>query len=187
MRLGIVVSTGRPGRASKPIADWFLDRARALGAFEAELLDLKDFDLPLFDEASHPARGQYEGAHTKRWSEAVARCDAFVFVTAEYNHGPPSPLLNAIAYLAREWAYKPLGFVSYGGTSGGLRSVQVLKQMVVALKMMPIPEAVVVHMVAQMIDREQGRFVAGELQEKAVAPLLDELARWTRAMAALRS
>lgn len=186
MRLGIVVSTVRPGRASKPIADWFLERARAHGAFEAELLDLKDFDLPLFDEPAHPVLGRYEGAHTKRWSEAVARCDAFVFVTAEYNHGPPSPLLNAIAYVAKEWAYKPLGFLSYGGTSGGLRAVQVLKQMVVALKMMPIPEAVVVHQVGPLIDRESMRFLAGESHEAAVAPMLDELARWTKAMAALR-
>ena len=78
--------------------------------------------------------------------------DAFVFVTPEYNYAPPPALVNALNYLSREWNYAPVGFVSYGGISGGLRSVQVAKQIVTTLKMMPIPEGVPMPMVFQNLD-----------------------------------
>src|SRR4051794_37691276 len=114
----IVVST-RPGRAGLPVAQWFHDYARQHGKFAAELVDLAEVDLPLFDEPSHPRLRHYQHDHTRQWSARVARADAFVFVTPEYNHATPPSLVNAIDYLVHEWAYKPVGFVSYGGVSGG--------------------------------------------------------------------
>src|SRR6185295_5597150 len=89
------------------------------GKLDAELVDLRDYALPLFDEPKHPRFGQYEHEHTKRWSAKVKEADAFVFVTAEYNYGMPPSLLNALTYLSAEWAYKAAAFVSYGGVSGG--------------------------------------------------------------------
>ena len=110
--------------------------------------------------------------------------DAFVIVTPEYNHGSPPALGNALDYLVSEWAYKPAAFVAYGGQSGGLRSVQMTKLVLTALKMMPIPESVVIAAVTQHV--RDGVFHADEAHAKASHALLDELARWSTALATLR-
>ncbi len=183
--LHVVVVSTRDGRAGLPIAQWALERARAHGAFAAELVDLRDFALPLFDESRHPRLGQYERAHTRRWSAKVSEADAFVFVTPEYNYGAPPSLLNAIDYLAREWHYKPAGFVSYGGASGGTRAVQMAKQVVTTMRMMPLPEAVAIPFFTKLLDAE-GRFAGEKGFDDAAKVMLDELARWTGALAALR-
>src|SRR6476660_7040656 len=111
------------------IGRWLVERVQAHGKFELGLADLKEIALPMLDEPKHPRLRQYQHAHTKAWSARVDAADAFVFVTPEYNFGMPPALLNAIDYVLHEWAYKPAGFVSYGGISGGTRSVQMSKQM----------------------------------------------------------
>jgi NAD(P)H-dependent FMN reductase len=110
-----------------PIGQWVRDRAVAHGGFEVELVDLAEINLPFLDEPGHPRLGQYTKPHTKDWSARVDAADAFVFVTPEYNYGMPGSLKNAIDYLHREWAYKPVGFVSYGGIAAGTRAVQMTK------------------------------------------------------------
>lgn len=100
-----------------------------------------------------------------------------MFVTPEYNFGPPPSLVNALDYLVKEWAYKPVGFVSYGGVSAGLRSVQMTKQIVSALKMVPMVEAVAIPFFSRHLDAETGGFDPGEVQEKAARVMLDELVR----------
>ena len=185
MKLQIVYASTREGREGSPIASWVMERAQAHGKFELELVDLRTVNLPLFDEPQHPRLRQYKNAHTKAWSAIVAAADAFVFVTPEYNYGMPPALLNAIDYLSAEWAYKPGAVVSYGGISGGTRSAQMTKQMLPSVKMMPIPEGVSIPFFRNMINAE-GQFVAGEMQEKAITPMLDELARWTGALGTLR-
>ena len=101
--LTIVIASTRPGRAGLPIAQWFIARARDHGGFDVVVADLAELRLPLLDEPSHPRLRQYTHQHTKDWSATVERSDAFVFVTAEYNHGYPAPLKNAIDYLHFEW------------------------------------------------------------------------------------
>ncbi len=110
--------------------------------------------------------------------------DAFVFVTPEYNFAVAAPLVNALDYLSREWAYKPVGFVSYGGVSGGTRGAQMAKQIVVALRMMPVPESVTIPFVSKLM--KDGVFDGGEVQTKAGKAMLDELARWAGALESLR-
>ena len=129
MKLQVIFASTREGRQGFPIAEWVVERARAHGKFEPELVDLREVNLPLFDEPQHPRLRQYQHAHTKAWSAIVAAADAFVFVTPEYNYGMPPALLNAIDYLSAEWAYKPAAIVSYGGVSGGTRSAQMTKLM----------------------------------------------------------
>ena len=185
-QLGIVISSVREGRAGLAIAEWFIQRARAHGGFDPTLIDLKKVGLPLLEEPHHPRLQKYTQDTTKAWSATVKGLDAFVFVTAEYNYSTPPALLNALDHLYVEWNYKAAGFVSYGGISGGLRSVQMLKQTVAALKMVPIVEAVALSFFTQQVDKESGAFTGTDAHEKAASVMLDELLRWNSALATLR-
>ena len=108
-------------------------------------------------------------------------------MTPEHNFSTPPSLVNALAYLSQEWAYTPVGFVSDGGVSAGTRSVQMAKQTVAALKMVPFTEAVAIPFFAKFLDATTGVFAPDETQRAAAATLLNELLRWTSALAALRS
>ena len=142
--LSVIICSTRPGRVGPKVAHWFVERARQHAKFDVETVDLKELSLPVFDEPHHPRLKKYEHDHTRSWSRAVEASDAFVFVTPEYNFGMPPSLLNAIDFLFHEWAYKPAAFVSYGGASGGVRSVQMAKQMLGPLKVVSIPESVAI-------------------------------------------
>jgi NAD(P)H-dependent FMN reductase len=183
-KLSVIIGSTRPGRVGLPIGQWFFERAEAHGKFDVQLVDLQEQGLPLLDEPKHPRFSQYEHEHTKRWSEIVKGSDAFVFVTPEYNHSPPPALLNAIDYLYHEWTYKPAGFVSYGGISGGIRAVQALKLTLSGIKVVPIPEAVNIPFFSQLMEAHV--FKGSEALEKSAVTMLDELLRWTDAMRALR-
>jgi NAD(P)H-dependent FMN reductase len=182
--LKVVTVSTRTGRAGPPVAAWFLEYARKHGSFDVEHVDLADVALPLLDEPEHPRFRRYQREHTKRWAAIVDAADAFVFVTPEYDYGMPATLLNALHYLAHEWFYKAVGFVSYGGASGGMRSVQMAKLVITSLRMMPLPEAVAVPFFAKQIDA--GVFRAEKAQEDSAKLMLDELRRWTDALAVLR-
>lgn len=181
----IVVST-RPSRKGPKIAEWFHAAAVRHDKFDCALVDLADFALPVFDEPEHPRKGDYRHRHTRRWAESVAAADAFAFVTPEYNHAAPPSLVNALTFLVREWEYKPVGLVSYGGQSGGLRSAQSVKPLLTTLKMMPIPEGVAIPAFSQHMT-EDGSFEPAESIGMAVAPMLDELFRWAGALRVLRA
>ncbi len=183
--LMIIIASTRPGRVGLPVAQWFERRARTHGGFAIDLVDLAALNLPFMDEPNHPRLRQYTHQHTKDWSARVAAADAFVFVMPEYNYGFNAPLKNAIDYLQHEWAYKPVGFVSYGGISAGTRAVQMIKQVVTTLKMTPLFEAVSIPFVQQFID-EQGEVEANEIMEIAATALLDELQRMETALRPLR-
>lgn len=184
MNLGVIVASVREGRAGKPVGDWFVERAGAHGAFEVALLDLKTWDLPMLSEPNHPRLKKYTQEKTKQWSAAVDACDAFVIVTPEYNFGAPPALINALDHVYHEWNYKAAGFVSYGGVSGGLRSVQHTKTILTTFKIMPMVEAVAIPSIVKLV--ENGRFNADERHTKSAELMLDELARWTKALHALR-
>jgi NAD(P)H-dependent FMN reductase len=186
VKLMIVIASTRPGRVGLPVALWFEPLARAHGAFDVELVDLAELDLPFLDEPNHPRLRRYTRQHTKDWSARVAAADAFVFVTPEYNFGPPAPLKNALDYLHFEWQYKPVGFVSYGGLSAGTRSVQISKLVVTTLKMTPVFEAVSIPFVARFLD-DDGVVQGNETMEHAATAMLDELARVAAALAPLRA
>ncbi|MFZ0079625.1 MAG: NAD(P)H-dependent oxidoreductase, partial [Trebonia sp.] len=140
--LRIIIGSTRPGRVGPAVADWTAERAREHGGFDVQVTDLAEVNLPILDEPNHPRLHQYVHQHTKDWSTLVEDSDAFVFVTPEYNYGFNAALKNAIDYLHGEWQHKPAGIVSYGGVAAGTRAAQMLKQVLTALKMMPMMEAV---------------------------------------------
>lgn len=186
LNLHVIVASTRTGRRGGYVGTWFMEQAVKHGKFNLELVDLAEVNLPLVDEPNHPRLRNYQFEHTKEWSAVVERADAYVFVTPEYNFSAAPSLLNALDFLVHEWAYKPVGFVSYGGASGGLRGVQMIKGTVTALKMMPLPEAVTVPFFAQSFQPGTDVFDPGEIQEKAAAVMLDELLRWAGALKPLR-
>jgi NAD(P)H-dependent FMN reductase len=181
----VVIASTRPGRAGEPVARWFHQRAAAHGGFEPELVDLREVGLPAMDEPNHPRLGQYTKQHTRVWSEHVQRADAFAFVTPEYNHGPAPALVNALAFLHAEWAYKPAGLVSYGGVSAGTRGAEMTKQIITTLKMVTPPEAVHIPFVANFI--VDGALVANAEMAAGATALLDELRSSSDALASLRA
>ena len=185
LKLHTIICSTRPGRVGPAVARWFHDFAAQHGQFDATLIDLAEFKLPLYDEPQHPATRQYEHAHTKQWSASVAAADAYVFVTPEYNYGPPPSFVNALNYVYHEWNDKPCGFVSYGGVSGGLRAVQMEKLLVTTLKMMPMVEGVAVPMVAKLLDAER-QFQANDLIAASAKTMLNELHYWAGGLQAMR-
>jgi NAD(P)H-dependent FMN reductase len=183
--LGVIVGSTRDGRVGFPVAEWFFTRAQGHGTFTVELIDLKQVNLPLLDEPHHPRLQKYEHQHTKNWSVRIQRIDAFVFVTPEYNYGPSPAIVNALDYLYKEWNYKAAGFVSYGGVSGGMRSVEATKQILTTLKVVPLVECVAVPFFSKRI--ENGVFKSDDTLDRSATVLLDELARWNGALTILRS
>ena len=184
--LQIIIGSTRPGRVGPAVADWIIDRARAHGDFEVEVADLAVLNLPIFDEPNHPRLRRYVNQHTKDWSEIVGRSDAFIFVIPEYNYGFNAATKNAIDYLHQEWQNKAAGIVSYGGVAAGTRAAQMLKQVMSALKIVPVTDSVNIPFVGEKLD-EDGRLKPNEIMEGAAAAMLDELARWTQALRPLRA
>ncbi len=183
--LTVIIGSTRPGRAGLPIAQWFIGRAKDHGAFDVEVVDLAELKLPFLDEPNHPRLRQYVHEHTKNWSAIVDASDAFVIVTPEYNYGMTAPVKNALDFLNQEWKDKPIGFVSYGGIAAGTRSVQQLKQVVTALRMLAVFESVNIPFFTQFID-DEGEVQANEIMVQAASAMLDELARVEAALSQLR-
>lgn len=183
--LKVITSTTREGRKGIAVANWITGLAQQSNTFQVELLDLAEINLPFMDEPNHPRMQKYLHGHTQKWSEAIQAADAFIIVLAEYNFGFPAPIKNAIDYLFNEWKYKPVAFVSYGGVSGGLRSAQMLKQVVTAMNMVPITEAVNISFFTKLID-DKGVFVADEVITKSAKVMLGELEKWSELLKALR-
>lgn len=184
-KLKIIIATTRPGRKGPTVAEWVNELAKEFTDFDTELVDLNAFGLPLMDEPEHPRLRKYQHEHTKRWSKLIDEADAYIIVTAEYNFSFPAAIKNALDYLFFEWGHKPVAFVSYGGISGGLRCVQALKQVVTALKMMPMVEAVTLPFFTKNIN-EAGKFVADENIKHSGQAMFTELLKWTAALKPMR-
>ena len=123
LRIAIIMGSTRPGRKAEAVAKWAYEIARKRDDAEFELVDIKDFNLPLLDEPMPPIMGKYTHDHTKRWSAKIASFDAYVFVTPEYNHATSGALKNAIDFLYSEWVNKAAGF-TYGDKLSWLQQAE---------------------------------------------------------------
>ena len=182
--LQVIIGSTRPGRVGKPVGDWIAAEAHGHGGFDVEVVDLAEVNLPLFDEPHHPRFGTYEHQHTKDWSATVSRADAFLFVIPEYNYGFNAATKNALDYLHKEWQYKPVGLVTYGGVAAGTRAAQLLKPVLGALKLVTVNEAVNIPFVANYV--ENGEFAATEPLVASAKLMLDEVARLIPVLRVLR-
>jgi NAD(P)H-dependent FMN reductase len=184
--LKIITSTTRPGRKGILVANWITGLAQQAGKFNVELIDLAEINLPFLDEPNYPRQQQYQHEHTKRWSAKVDAADAFIIVLAEYNNGFPAPIKNALDFLFNEWMYKPISFVSYGGISGGMRSMQMLKQVVAAMHMLILTESVNIPLFNKFFS-DQGEFEPDQGVIKSAQTMLVELERYCQASKILRN
>lgn len=184
-KLKIILASTRTGRKGPAVARWINEVAVADQRFHTELVDLAEVNLPFLDEPDHPRLRQYTHAHTKAWSAKVDEADAFIFVMPEYNFGYSAPLKNALDFVFQEWHLKPVGLVSYGGVSAGLRATQLLKPVLGALQLtvageLPIP------MFNQYIQAD-GEFLPNEVLAKSSVGLLNGVARWAEVLAPMRA
>jgi NAD(P)H-dependent FMN reductase len=184
LRLMVVIASTRPGRIGLPVGEWIVGQAEAHGGFDVDLADLAEIALPFMDEPNHPRLKHYTQPHTWAWSERVDSADAFVFVFPEYNHGLNAPLKNALDFLYQEWAHKPAGLVTYGGIAAGSRSAEMLRLVLLGLRVVPVFDSVYIPFVAQALD--DGAFQAPESIERAAATMFDEVERYARALRGLR-
>ena len=143
IKIKVIIGSTRQNRFSEKPSNWILEEAKKLEGIEVELLDLRDYAMPFFEDPMSPsmAKGSYSNKVVKKWAEKINEGDAFIIVTPEYNHGYPAVLKNAMDVIYPEWNRKPVGFVSYGGALGA-RVVEQLRQVAVELQMAPIRNAI---------------------------------------------
>lgn len=177
LRIKVIIGSTRQNRFGEKPARWIFEELKKRPDVEAELVDLRDYPLPFFDEPKSPAmaKGTYTNTAVIKWAKKVAEGDGFIIVSPEYNHGYPAVLKNALDYVYYEWNCKPVGFVSYGGV-GGARVIEQLRLVAVELQMVPIRSAVNIANFWQLLD-ENGNFKAESLTPFA-AKFLDDLLWW---------
>lgn len=163
LRLAVIVASIRPGRFGPTVASWFATQAEARDDIDLDVVDLAD------------ATDQDE------FAERIGRADAIVVVTPEYNHGYPGPLKTAIDSAGAEWHAKPIGFVSYGGMSGGLRAVEQLRAVFAELHAVTVRETVSFHGAWSAFDEAGAPLDAGGTSAAATT-LLDQLTWWASAL-----
>ncbi len=184
LKIAIVTGSTRPGRNNESVARWVHRLASERKDAEFELVDIAEYNLPLYDEPMSPMFGQYKYEHTKRWASKIASFDAFVFVTPEYNHSIPAALKNAIDYLYREWNNKAAGIVSYGG-SGGARAAEHLRLILGEMMIATVRAQVLLSLIADF--EHFTSFKPAPHHDKEVHAMLDQLVSWAKAMKTVRA
>jgi NAD(P)H-dependent FMN reductase len=181
-RIGIVISTTREGRFGDKPAAWIAALAAARGDMAVEIVDLRDYPMPFFNETGSPLWTPPKDETALRWARKVAELDGFIFVTAEYNRAPPAVLKNALDYAYKEFNRKPAAYVGYGGV-GGARAVEQLRLINVELQMAPTRSGVHIGGADFIGMLMHGKTFAdlSHLEPTAHA-MLDELAWWVAAL-----
>jgi NAD(P)H-dependent FMN reductase len=188
--ISVIVGSTRQGRFSEKPAQWILQRLESRGGIETRLLDLREFPLPFFDQPVPPAmpgRPPYENEMVKRWTAEIARSDGFIFVTPEYNFGPPAVLKNALDWVYPEWNRKAVAFVSYGSALGA-RSVQQLRETAIELQLAPVRSSVHIPVATLWAHFQGGDVEAGLAELEAPAKsMIEDLLWWSAALKAARA
>lgn len=185
-KVGIIISSTRPNRFADHPAKWIFEKAAKRNSFEVEMLDLRDYPMPFFEEVASPAWAPTQNPVALEWQKKVAEMDGFIVVTAEYNRGPTAVLKNAIDYAYPQWNRKPIAFVGYGST-GAARAIEQLRNIAVELQMAPIRVGVHIQMQAYL-DVAQGNKTLDEFDflNKGAEDMLDQLTWWLDALKTAR-
>lgn len=187
MKITVILGSIRGVRRGRRVAKWLMHELSKFKGSEFELLDLKEYPLPFYDEADSPEglEGNYTNKLAKKWAAKIGEADAYILITPEYNRGTSAVLKNALDWVYYEWNRKPVAFVSYSpNAAGGIRAVEQLKQTVGELQMAPVHTAIHISYVLDTID-EGGNLLKGHYNER-LANLIDELLWWANALKTAR-
>jgi NAD(P)H-dependent FMN reductase len=184
LSIGIILGSTRPNRNGEAVAKWVAEQTAGRTDARYELVDIKDYNLPLLDEPIPPSQGKYTQPHTKRWAEKIASFDAFVFVTPEYNHSTSGALKNALDFLYREWNNKAAGFVSYG-SAGGARAVEALRLIMAELQIADVRAQVMFSLMTDF--KNFSEFTPNPRHEGELDTMLKQLVAWGTAMQGVRA
>lgn len=143
LKIALIVGSTRPNRLADKVAPWVVEKAKAHGGFSLDVLDLRDANLPLFNEPASPlfTGGAYSEPAAEAWRHRIGDYDGYICTVAEYNHGPTAALKNAFDSAYFEWSRKPVAFVGYGGV-GGARAIEVMRGVTIELQMAPLKHEV---------------------------------------------
>ncbi|MER2507787.1 NAD(P)H-dependent oxidoreductase [Amaricoccus sp.] len=187
-RIAVIIGSTRAARFGDKPAKWIFDLAAQRSDWEVELVDLRDFDLPMFDEAASNAWVPSKDPRAVAWQKKLATFDGFIFVTAEYNHSVPGVLKNALDQAYVEWVRKPAAVFGYG-SMGGARAAEHLRMIAIELQM--VPTRFGVHIGGgDFFQLYQGKATLADIEEHilpAAKAMLDDLDWWTRATMAARA
>lgn len=170
--LAVIVASTREGRFAPVVASWFTAHAGRRDDIVVDVLDLAEIG---------PYELRYGSEEMASYAKRVGAADAFVVVTPEYNHSFPAPLKHAVDLLHQEWQAKPVGFVSYGGISGGLRAVEQLRLVFAELHAVTVRETVSFPMAGSLFD-DDGKLREPLDADRAATVLLDQLVWWAQAL-----
>lgn len=183
LRIAIIIGSTRPGRNGEAVAKWVYEIAKKRSDAKFELVDIKDFNLPLLDEPVPASMGQYSKAHTKTWAAKIGSFDGYVFVAPEYNHGISGALKNAIDFLFAEWNNKAAGFVSYGSV-GGARAVEQLRLVMAEVQIATVRNQVLLSLFTDF--ENFSVFKPDPRHEKSVNAMFDQVIAWGGVLKTLR-
>jgi NAD(P)H-dependent FMN reductase len=190
-KLQIIIGSTRPTRAADLVAPWVVSRATAHDAFEVEVLDLRDWPLPMFGEhvgtIGDFADPTYSDPAVKRWNRKVKEGDAYIVITPEYNHSVPGVLKNAFDNVFVSFALrnKPVAAVGYsGGIAAGVRAIEHLAHIVIETDAVPLRSSVIIPHVGTAFD---GGVPKDPTAEIALGVMLDDLAWWSAALERARA
>jgi NAD(P)H-dependent FMN reductase len=192
LNLKIIIGSTRPGRAADRVIPWITSASRGHGGFSVDVLDLRDWDLPIFGETfatvGDPRNPAFSVPAVRRWNDTIAEGDAYLLVTPEYNHSVPAVLKNAIDSVFATFAFrtKPAACVAYsGGIAGGVRAIEHLACIAIEAEMVPLRNNVVIPFVGDAFG-DDGQPV-DQRTSAAAGILLDDLAWWGAALKQARS
>jgi NAD(P)H-dependent FMN reductase len=183
IKVAIIIGSTRPGRVGEAVGRWVYELAKNRNDAQFELVDIKEYGLPLLDEPVPPSQGKYSKEHTKRWAAKIDSFDAFVFVTPEYNHGINGALKNAIDFLYAEWNNKAAGFVGYG-SAGGARAVESLRLVMAELQVADVRAQVALSLFTDFENFTV--FKPASYHEKSLNGVFDQVIAWGGALKAMR-
>jgi NAD(P)H-dependent FMN reductase len=190
MKIKIILGSTRQGRFGDKPAQWIFDLVKQREGVEAELLDLRDYPMPFFDEPVSPSqiKEPYSNPVVQKWTAKIAEADGFIILSPEYNHGYSAVLKNAIDYVGKEWHQKAVGFVSWGSVSGA-RAIEQLREVAVELELASIRPSIHIPLPVYMAVLKEPVPANPELfqpiQENA-GKFIDQLLWWTKALKTAR-